>query len=139
MLFRSVLLTVLIALPASRSTCTFNGQTYKGFEGDTLAAALLANGVDIIGRSFKYSRPRGISLPPTLPRMPITSVLTFGQPLVLVATRPWYSACCVARTLGIWVASVAPICNTAFGSSAPAAKMPRGREYLKLRPMISTS
>lgn len=39
---------------------TFNGQTYKGFEGDSLAAALLANGVDIIGRSFKYSRPRGI-------------------------------------------------------------------------------
>ena len=38
----------------------FNGQTYQGFEGDTLAAALLANGVDIIGRSFKYSRPRGI-------------------------------------------------------------------------------
>ena len=41
-------------------TFSFNGQTYKGFEGDTLAAALLANGVDIIGRSFKYSRPRGI-------------------------------------------------------------------------------
>ena len=39
---------------------TFNGQVYKGFEGDSLAAALLANGVDIIGRSFKYSRPRGI-------------------------------------------------------------------------------
>ena len=39
---------------------TFNGQSYQGFEGDTLAAALLANGVDIIGRSFKYSRPRGI-------------------------------------------------------------------------------
>ena len=41
-------------------TFTFNGQNYKGFEGDSLAAALLANGVDIIGRSFKYSRPRGI-------------------------------------------------------------------------------
>jgi hypothetical protein len=40
--------------------------------------------------------------------------------------------------VGIWVASVAPICSTAFGSSAPAAKMPRGREYLKLRPMMST-
>ncbi|RXT90418.1 sarcosine oxidase subunit alpha [Pseudomonas syringae] len=39
---------------------TFNGQTYQGFEGDSLASALLANGVDIIGRSFKYSRPRGI-------------------------------------------------------------------------------
>ncbi|MDH4653462.1 sarcosine oxidase subunit alpha [Pseudomonas sp. JS3066] len=41
-------------------TFTFNGQNYQGFAGDTLAAALLANGVDIIGRSFKYSRPRGI-------------------------------------------------------------------------------
>ena len=39
---------------------TFNGQQYKGYEGDSLAAALLANGVDVIGRSFKYSRPRGI-------------------------------------------------------------------------------
>lgn len=39
---------------------TFNGQRYTGYEGDTLASALLANGVEIIGRSFKYSRPRGI-------------------------------------------------------------------------------
>ncbi|MDH4609327.1 sarcosine oxidase subunit alpha [Pseudomonas sp. BN102] len=41
-------------------TFTFNGENYQGFAGDTLAAALLANGVDIVGRSFKYSRPRGI-------------------------------------------------------------------------------
>ena len=41
-------------------TFTFNGQTYQGFKGDTLASALLANGVDVIGRSFKFSRPRGI-------------------------------------------------------------------------------
>lgn len=39
---------------------TFNGQTYQGYSGDSLASALLANGVDIVGRSFKYSRPRGI-------------------------------------------------------------------------------
>ncbi|PAU75273.1 sarcosine oxidase subunit alpha family protein [Halomonas salipaludis] len=39
---------------------TFNGQTYQGYHGDTLASALLANGVDIVNRSFKYSRPRGI-------------------------------------------------------------------------------
>nr|WP_281354549.1 (2Fe-2S)-binding protein [Pseudomonas akapageensis] len=38
---------------------SFNGQSYQGYAGDTLAAALLANGVDIVGRSFKYSRPRG--------------------------------------------------------------------------------
>lgn len=41
-------------------TFTFNGQNYQGYNGDSLAAALLANGVDIVGRSFKYSRPRGI-------------------------------------------------------------------------------
>ena len=39
---------------------TFNGQHYQGFQGDTIASALLANGVDIVGRSFKYARPRGI-------------------------------------------------------------------------------
>jgi len=39
---------------------TFNDETYSGFEGDTLASALLANGVHLVGRSFKYHRPRGI-------------------------------------------------------------------------------
>jgi len=38
---------------------TFNGRRYQGFEGDTLASALISNGVRIIGRSFKYHRPRG--------------------------------------------------------------------------------
>ncbi|RFU11854.1 sarcosine oxidase subunit alpha family protein [Rhodobacteraceae bacterium W635] len=39
---------------------TFNGKGYTGFEGDTLASALLANGVRLTARSFKYHRPRGI-------------------------------------------------------------------------------
>jgi len=38
----------------------FNGQNYTGFDGDTLASALLANGVSLSARSFKYHRPRGI-------------------------------------------------------------------------------
>ncbi len=38
----------------------FNGRQYKGFVGDTLASALLANGVSLVGRSHKYHRPRGI-------------------------------------------------------------------------------
>ena len=38
---------------------TFNGKKYFGYEGDTLASALLANGVHLVGRSFKYHRPRG--------------------------------------------------------------------------------
>ncbi|MBT4074962.1 MAG: FAD-dependent oxidoreductase, partial [Gammaproteobacteria bacterium] len=39
---------------------TFNGKSYQGFEGDTLASALLANDVHLVGRSWKYHRPRGI-------------------------------------------------------------------------------
>ncbi len=38
----------------------FNGTAYQGFEGDTLASALLRNDVKVIARSFKYHRPRGI-------------------------------------------------------------------------------
>ena len=38
----------------------FNGKSYQGYAGDTLASALLANGVSIVGRSFKLHRPRGI-------------------------------------------------------------------------------
>jgi len=39
---------------------TFDGRAYVGFGGDTLASALLANGVHLVARSFKYHRPRGI-------------------------------------------------------------------------------
>jgi sarcosine oxidase subunit alpha len=39
---------------------TFDGRALTGFAGDTLASALLANGVRLVGRSFKYHRPRGI-------------------------------------------------------------------------------
>ena len=38
----------------------FNGKHYEGYEGDTLASALLRKNVKIVGRSFKYHRPRGI-------------------------------------------------------------------------------
>ena len=39
---------------------TFDGLDYQGYAGDTLASALIANGLHLIGRSFKYHRPRGI-------------------------------------------------------------------------------
>jgi len=39
---------------------TFDGRRLSGFAGDTLASALLANGVHLVGRSFKYHRPRGV-------------------------------------------------------------------------------
>ena len=43
-----------------RVSFKFNGKTYYGFKGDTLASALLANDIHLVGRSFKYHRPRGI-------------------------------------------------------------------------------
>ena len=39
---------------------TFNGRPLQGYAGDSLASALLANGVSLVARSFKYHRPRGI-------------------------------------------------------------------------------
>ena len=41
-------------------TFSFDGKPVAGFKGDTVASALLANGVRLVGRSFKYHRPRGI-------------------------------------------------------------------------------
>ncbi|RAZ80693.1 sarcosine oxidase subunit alpha [Mesorhizobium atlanticum] len=38
----------------------FDGKNFLGFKGDTLASALVANGIKLVGRSFKYHRPRGI-------------------------------------------------------------------------------
>ncbi|RWX59319.1 sarcosine oxidase subunit alpha, partial [Mesorhizobium sp. M4B.F.Ca.ET.089.01.1.1] len=38
----------------------FDGKALAGYRGDTLASALLANGFGLVGRSFKYHRPRGI-------------------------------------------------------------------------------
>jgi sarcosine oxidase subunit alpha len=45
--------------PARTARFTFDGKIYTALEGDTVASALLANGVHLIGRSFKYHRPRG--------------------------------------------------------------------------------
>ncbi len=46
--------------PAKTSRFTFDGKSYTALDGDTVASALLANGVHLVGRSFKYHRPRGI-------------------------------------------------------------------------------
>jgi sarcosine oxidase subunit alpha len=58
----------------------FDGVSYLGHPGDTLASALLANGVKLVGRSFKYHRPRGI--------------LSAGheEPNALVTLRGWARA-----------------------------------------------
>ncbi len=46
--------------PAKPVHFTFDGKPLVALEGDTLASALLANGIHLVGRSFKYHRPRGI-------------------------------------------------------------------------------
>ena len=46
--------------PAKTVRFTFDGEIYTALEGDTLASALIANGVHLMGRSFKYHRPRGV-------------------------------------------------------------------------------
>ena len=51
----------------------WNGRKYAGYAGDTLASALFANGIRVVGRSFKYHRPRG--------------VLGFGSKQGVAATR----------------------------------------------------
>lgn len=45
---------------SSKVSFTYDGVRYQGIKGDTLASALIANGVRLVGRSFKYHRPRGI-------------------------------------------------------------------------------
>jgi sarcosine oxidase subunit alpha len=45
---------------SKRLRFTFDGRACVGFAGDTIASALLANGIRIVGRSFKYHRPRGV-------------------------------------------------------------------------------
>ena len=46
--------------PSRRLSFRFDGRTYAGVQGDTLASALIANGIALMGRSFKYHRPRGL-------------------------------------------------------------------------------
>ena len=46
--------------PSKTVTFTFDGKQLNAMEGDTLASAMIANGIHLAGRSFKYHRPRGI-------------------------------------------------------------------------------
>ncbi|HEY1783685.1 MAG TPA: sarcosine oxidase subunit alpha family protein [Roseiarcus sp.] len=46
--------------PSRPLVFNFDGLDYQGYAGDTLASALIANGMHLVGRSFKYHRPRGI-------------------------------------------------------------------------------
>ena len=64
----------------------------------------------------------------------IKSKSTDGQPFWRAQTRPSHSSVVVAGTFGVRRPPT-PIVNSAFGSSTPAETIPRGRWYLKLRPM----
>lgn len=71
---------------------TFDGRRLKGFAGDTLASALVANDVDLVGRSFKYHRPRGI----------LTAGSAEPNALVTVGTGPFADPNCRATTLELF-------------------------------------
>ncbi len=77
----------------------FEGRRYQGFRGDTLASALLANGVSIIGRSFKYHRPRGLfSAGPEEPN----AIIQLGPRPDLKATQVRLEEGLVAGPVNCW-------------------------------------
>jgi sarcosine oxidase subunit alpha len=81
---------------------TFNGRRYQGYAGDTLASALLAAGVRLTARSFKYHRPRGITS--AGPEEPTSMVELLGD--AQSATQPITTlrlqAGMVARSVNCW-------------------------------------
>ena len=80
----------------------FNGKTYQGFAGDSLASALIANGVSLTARSFKYHRPRGIvgsgyEEPSSLVEL-VGDEESGNQPITRVQIRPGLNA----RSVNCW-------------------------------------
>ncbi len=92
----------LIDRSAPRSF-TFDGTSYAGYEGDSLASALLANGVDVVGRGFKYHRPRGIMSAGVEEGGAILSVGSgrFREPNVKAPAQPLFDGL-VARGQNAW-------------------------------------
>ena len=81
----------------------FNSTCYAGYQGDTLASALLANGVRVVGRSFKYHRPRGIL---SAGAEECNALVTVGrgaleEPNVRATLQPLYDGL-VARSQNCW-------------------------------------
>ena len=106
----------------------FNGRPVEAYAGDTAASALRAGGIHHVARSFKYHRPRGILSHGSEEPNALLTVDRGGGRI-----EPNARATCVALRLGVSSAP-SPTSQSAFGSSAPAARMPRGRWYLKERP-----
>ena len=60
---------------------TFDNKEYQGYQGDTLASAMLANGEMLLARSFKYHRPRGVySAGPEEPNALVSICLLYTSP-----------------------------------------------------------
>lgn len=84
-------------------TFTFNGRALQGYAGDTLASALLANGEQLVARSFKYHRPRGIfAIGPEEP----SALLTVGDDASCEpntrATQAWLRAGMTVSSQNCW-------------------------------------
>jgi len=75
---------------------SFEGRNVQGFKGDTIASALLANGVTMLSRSFKYHRPRG----------PLTMAGHDGNTLVQIGSEPNRQADRVPITSGLKVTGI---------------------------------
>jgi len=82
---------------------SFDGRQYQGFEGDTLASALMAHDIRLVGRSFKYHRPRGIMTAGSEePNALVTLGLDAGQePNVRATTTELYEGL-LARSQNCW-------------------------------------
>ena len=108
-----------------RLAFTFNGRSFEGFAGDTLASALIANGAHLTSRSFKYHRPRGILTagaeePSALvqlgegartePNLRATQVELY-EGLTAAGVNAWPSASC---DLAAWTGKLAPLFPAGF-------------------------
>jgi hypothetical protein len=97
----------------TRLNFTFDGKALAGLEGDTLASALLANGIGLVGRSFKYHRPRGI----------LTAGAAEPNALVTIGRDGRREANTRATVQALYDGLAAPsaIARTAVGSAPPRA------------------
>ncbi len=105
---------------------TFNGQRLQGFAGDTLASALLANGIGVISRSFKYHRRRGIQGAGVEDATSIVQVCGDNDaPNILATQQPLYEGL-QARSVNCW-----PGVNVDFGAviQLGSALLPSGFYY----------
>ena len=81
----------------------FNGKPFKGFKGDTLASALLANNQILVGRSFKYHRPRGVMTAGSEEPNALVTVKRAGslEPNTRATVQPLYEGL-IAQSQNAW-------------------------------------